>query len=122
MTITELAGALGVRASTLRFWEQEGLVRPERIGSSARRYPVDAIREARVTAALRSAGHRIPDVRRVLGAVRELGEVGDPLDALAARIDLIARRTLALLRAGSALAAIVDPAQTGSRASTTSAS
>ena len=31
MTITELAAALGVRASTLRFWEQEGLVSPDRV-------------------------------------------------------------------------------------------
>lgn len=39
MTITELAGALGVRTSTLRFWEQEGLVLPERVTSlRARRY------------------------------------------------------------------------------------
>lgn len=34
MTITELSRALGVRPSTLRFWEQEGLVTPERVTSS----------------------------------------------------------------------------------------
>ncbi|WP_181781972.1 MerR family transcriptional regulator, partial [Pseudonocardia pini] len=125
MTITELAGALGVRASTLRFWEQEGLVTPERVATSAgsaRRYPLPAIREARITAALRAAGYRIPEVRRSLAAVREWQEVGDPLEALAARLDALGRRTLALLRAGSVLAAIIDPAQTGSRPSTTSAS
>ena len=44
MTITELAGALSVRPSTLRFWEQEGLVTPERVTSlRARRYGLPAI-------------------------------------------------------------------------------
>lgn len=67
MTITELAGALGVRASTLRFWETEGLVTPHRVATragSARRYPLAAIREARIVAGLRASGYRIPDVRR----------------------------------------------------------
>ncbi|HEV6955703.1 MAG TPA: MerR family transcriptional regulator, partial [Promicromonospora sp.] len=31
LTITQLAAALGVRTSTLRFWEQEDLVHPERV-------------------------------------------------------------------------------------------
>ncbi|WP_040703269.1 MerR family transcriptional regulator, partial [Nocardiopsis salina] len=45
MTISELAGALGVRTSTLRFWEKEGLVVPERVegrAGAARRYPLAA--------------------------------------------------------------------------------
>lgn len=124
MTIGELAGGLGVRASTLRFWEREGLLRPDRTGG-ARRYPLPAIREARIVAALRSAGYRIPDVRRALAALRSVGPVGpagSTGDALTARLDDLGRRTLALLRAGTTLAAIVAEGQTGSRPSTTSAS
>lgn len=112
MTITELAGALGVRASTLRFWEKAGLVRPERIetrAGTARRYPVTAIREARITAALRAAGYRIPDVHATMTAIRRLGAVDDPLESLRSRVDAIARRTLALLRAGAAAADIIAP-------------
>ncbi|MTG88067.1 MerR family transcriptional regulator [Cellulosimicrobium sp. BIT-GX5] len=111
LTITELAAALGVRASTLRFWEREGLVAPERVATrsgavSARRYPPPAVREARVVAALRSAGYRVPDVRRTVEALRRL-DVADPLAALDARLDAIAARTLALLRAGDDVARLL---------------
>ena len=111
MTIGELAQALGVRTSTLRYWEQVGLVSPERIATragTARRYPLPAIREARITAALRAGGYRIPDVQRAIGAVRELGDVADPLAALDARLAAIADRALALLRAGAVLADLVS--------------
>jgi DNA-binding transcriptional MerR regulator len=113
MTITELSQALGVRASTLRFWEKVGLVAPDRVGTpagTARRYPLAAIREARITAALRAGGYRIPDVRTAITAVRDLDEVGGSLDALDARLAAVADRALALLRAGELLAEIISPA------------
>ncbi|WP_418063301.1 MerR family transcriptional regulator [Pimelobacter simplex] len=112
MTITELAQALGVKASTLRFWEQAGLVAPERVATragTARRYPVPAVREARIAAALRAGGYRIPDVRRAIAAVRDLDDVSDSVAALDARLDAIAARALALLRAGTRLAEIIAP-------------
>ncbi|BCJ34398.1 hypothetical protein Athai_19010 [Actinocatenispora thailandica] len=111
MTITELSQALGVRASTLRFWEQAGLLTPVRIGTpagTARRYPLAAIREARITAALRAGGYRIPDVLAAITATRELGEVSHSLAALDARLAAIADRALALLRVGDLLAEIVE--------------
>ncbi|MDP9641984.1 DNA-binding transcriptional MerR regulator [Actinopolyspora lacussalsi] len=108
MTISELATALGVRTSTLRFWEQAGLVAPERVTSrSVRRYPLSAIREARITAALRAASYRIPDIRKTMHDIRELHEIDDPIAALRARIDVIAQRTLALLTAGTDLTEII---------------
>ncbi|MGV0806423.1 MerR family transcriptional regulator [Mycolicibacterium setense] len=113
MTITELSRALGVRASTLRFWEKEGLVKPERIinrTGSARRYQLGAIREARITAALRAAGYRIPDVRRAIAAIRDLDDVTRSLGALDVRMYSINDRTLALFRAAAILAQIIDSA------------
>ncbi|MBP2478527.1 DNA-binding transcriptional MerR regulator [Crossiella equi] len=113
MTITELAQALGTRASTLRFWEQAGLVTPERVvtrAGTARRYPLTAIREARITAALRAGGYRVPDVHKALTAVRDLRDVTDSLAALDARLAAIAQRALALLRAGTLLAEIIETA------------
>ena len=118
MTITELSQALGVRASTLRFWETAGLVAPERVATragTARRYPLTAIREARITAALRAGGYRIPDVRTAITAVRELNEVSQTMTALEARLADIARRTLALLRAGTLLAGIIESSRDESR-------
>lgn len=110
MTIAELAGALGIRTSTLRFWEKVGLIVPERVASragAARRYPLPAIREARITAALRAAGYRIPDVRQAMTAIRQLQDLDEPLRALESRVEAIAQRTLALLRASADLADIV---------------
>lgn len=115
MTITELAAALGVRSSTLRFWEQEGLAVPERVTTlRARRYGTAAIREARVVAALRSSGYGIPAVRDVVVTLRRPDRVVDGIaearQILDRRLDQIAARTVALLRAGADLAAVLDPA------------
>lgn len=112
MTITELSQALGVRASALRFWEKAGLVAPDRVttrAGTARRYPLAAVREARITAALRAGGYRIPDVQKAVTAVRQLDDVSHSLAALDTRLEAVTRRTLALLRAGTLLAWIIDP-------------
>lgn len=107
MTIGELAEALGIRTSTLRFWEQAGLVFPERVGSrsgAARRYPLDAIRAARIVTTLRAAGYRIPEVADAMRALRQVHDVDEPHRALQHRAESITRRTLALFRAGAELA------------------
>ena len=117
MTVTELAAALGVRTSTLRFWEQEGLAVPERVTTlRARRYGTEAIREARIVAALRSSGYGIPAVREVVATLRVDSVTADGLAEgideaeriLDRRLDRIATRTVALLRAGTDLAAVLD--------------
>lgn len=108
MTITELAGALAVRPSTLRFWEQEGLLVPERVTSlRARRYGLPAVRTARIVAALRGAGYGIPAVREILGSLQGPAGPEETRRILAHRLDQVAARTVALLRAGSDLAAVV---------------
>jgi DNA-binding transcriptional MerR regulator len=109
MTITQLAEALGVRSSTLRFWEQEGLLHPERVTTlRARRYGPQAVAAARIVAALRSSGHGIPVVREIMRSL----DSRDGLDVtgriLRERLDRIAARSVALLRAGTDLAAVVD--------------
>ncbi|MEU0026453.1 MerR family transcriptional regulator [Streptomyces sp. NPDC006335] len=111
MTITQLAEALGVRSSTLRFWEEEGLVRPERVTTlRARRYGPAAIRAARVVVALRAGGYGIPAVREVMGALDGLDGLEDARRILRGRLDRIAARSVALLRAGADLAAVVTAA------------
>ena len=108
MSITELAAALGVRSSALRFWEQQGLVTPERTSRlGARIYSVTAIRDARIVAALRAGGYRIPAVQAVIGSVRSL-EPGDARHALEERLRTIATRSDALLRAGTAIVDLIS--------------
>jgi DNA-binding transcriptional MerR regulator len=111
LTIAELADALGVRTSTLRHWEAEGLLAPERVGSvRARVYDRPAVATARVVAALRAAGYGIPALREVVTAMHRVGDTGDAEAALRERLDRIATRSVALLRAGADLAAVLDDA------------
>jgi len=105
MSITELSAALGVRSSTLRFWELEGLITPEREEPlSRRRYPPYAANEARIVAALRAGGYRIPAVHAVMSSLQGLGDATEARSALRARLENIAARSAALLRAGADLA------------------
>ncbi|MGB8940527.1 MAG: MerR family transcriptional regulator [Streptomyces sp.] len=114
MTITELAGALAVRPSALRFWEEEGLVAPERVTSlRARRYGLAAIRAARIVAALRATGYGIPAVRDIMHSLRQLDGVGATERIVQQRLDEIAAKTVALLRAGTDLAAVVTSVRPG---------
>lgn len=103
LTITELALAIGVRSSTLRFWEQSGLIAPERAAATgARSYPPEAVAEARIAAALRAAGYPIPSVLGILRSIRSV-DGGDAREALDGRLRSIAARSEALLRAGTDL-------------------
>lgn len=109
MTITELAGALDVRPSTLRFWEDEGLVAPDRVTTlRARRYGPEAIRAARIVAALRRAGYGVPAVRELMGALHRPDGLAAADRVLQDRLDRLATRSVSLLRAGADLAAVID--------------
>lgn len=108
MSISELAAALGVRTSTLRFWEQQGLLTPERTGPlQSRWYPLAAIRDARIVAVLRAGGHRIPAVQAVMRSLREVGDTRDLHTALSDRLRTIGRQSEALLRAGTDIADLI---------------
>jgi DNA-binding transcriptional MerR regulator len=108
MTITELAEALGVRTSTLRFWEQEGLVAPERVTSlRVRRYEPAEIQSLRIVAALRAAGYRIPAIRDILASLNGLARRDSTAAILQQRLDDVARRSVSLLEAGADLAALL---------------
>ncbi|MBZ2194930.1 MerR family transcriptional regulator [Ruania sp. N2-46] len=106
MSITGLAQALGVRTSTLRHWEHEGLLRPDRVTSlRVRSYDLQAIRTARIIAALRGAGYGIGAVRDL---VAQLGhDVLVTSDIVDGRLEELGIRTVALLRAGADLADLI---------------
>ncbi|KQR26209.1 hypothetical protein ASF76_02845 [Microbacterium sp. Leaf151] len=112
MTISELAEALGVRSSALRHWEHEGLVNPDRISQSqTRRYNARAIAEARIVAALRSGGHRIPPISRVLEQLREHGLTAEAQALLDQRLSDLSRRSVALLGASGDLHTLLNERQ-----------
>jgi DNA-binding transcriptional MerR regulator len=109
MSISELAGALGVRPSTLRHWDAEGLVTPHR-GSprEARLYSPADVRDARVVHQLRIAGYRIGPLRALMPQLRRARRWTEVSTTLATRNAAIASRSHALLRGGAALSALLD--------------
>ena len=110
MTITEVSRAVGVRSSTLRFWEAEGLLSPNRQpANNSRIYPPDAVRDARVIAALRDGGYGIPTVRTIMTTMTDhVGGSPEARRALESRLDTIASQSAALLRAGADLANLLE--------------
>jgi DNA-binding transcriptional MerR regulator len=98
MSVSELASALGVRPSTLRHWEAEGLVTPDRL-RGARRYMPVHVRDARIVHQLRMAGYRITPLRDLMPRLRD----DDLASVLAAREASITARSRALLDGAAAL-------------------
>lgn len=105
LTISELAGALGSTAATLRHWEAEGLLAADRAGRGrVRTYSPIQVRDARVVHQLRTAGYRIPHVRSVLRRLLDPRHPGEALvEALRIRDQQLVDRCHALLRAAAAL-------------------
>lgn len=108
MSVSELAGALGVRASTLRHWEAEGLIAPDRVRfRGARRYSPAQVRDARIIHQLRSAGYRIDTLRTLVPDLPRAHHDDAIAAALASRETSITARSRALLDAAAALADIL---------------
>lgn len=113
MTISELAEALGTTPATLRHWEAEGLLAPDREGSGRiRTYSAVQVRDARVVHQLRIAGHPIPQLRAVLRQLLDPGVSGEALHtAFRVRDQQLTRRSHALLRAAPALTDVLASKQ-----------
>ncbi|WP_107658356.1 MerR family transcriptional regulator [Nocardia suismassiliense] len=112
MSITELADALGIRTSTLRHWDAEGLVVPERnrTHQGARHYTPAQVRDARIVHQLRKAGYPITHLRAVLPELRQAHRSDDVQSALAARDATLSMRSTAFLDAAAALHAVTSSA------------
>ncbi|ACQ79819.1 transcriptional regulator, MerR family [Beutenbergia cavernae DSM 12333] len=104
MTVGELAGALGVRTSTLRSWEAYRLLVPARDARSGhRRYSPDIVRAARIVHQLRLQGVRPAQIRAVLAAAPAGGEVVELRRVMAERRGALGAASLAMLDAAAAL-------------------
>ncbi|WP_328335175.1 MULTISPECIES: MerR family transcriptional regulator [unclassified Streptomyces] len=108
MSVSELAAALGVRPSTLRHWDAEGLVVPDRASPrGTRRYSPAQTRDARIVHQLRSAGYRIAPLRALMPGLRRGDRSEDVGAAMAARDANIEARSRALLDAAVALGVVL---------------
>jgi len=116
LSISELAVALGVRPSTLRHWDAEGLVVPRRSSTrEARRYSPDEVRDARIVHQLRMAGYRIGPLRAVMPELRGSQRRDEMITALATREASIIARSRALLEGAAALSAVIIPTRSPSQ-------
>lgn len=108
LTITHLAQALGVRPSTLRHWDGEGLLQPHRVTPRGPRvYSPYEVRNARIIHQLRQAGYGIAILQTLLPALRTGRRWDEVTDALGVRSTTIERRSLALFSATAALHSVI---------------
>jgi DNA-binding transcriptional MerR regulator len=74
LTIGELAHRLGLHPATLRTWEAEGILHPERGRATGyREYGPDSVRDAEIARQLRRGGYRLSQVAQFLRSLREAG-------------------------------------------------
>lgn len=101
--IGDVADAVGVRTSTLRLWEQNGLLRPQREpGTGYRSYDPGELRNARVVALLRRGNYPLSIVQAVVDEIRSTGSPERVRAELAKREQQLHKRSLLRLRASAA--------------------
>ena len=71
LSIGELSERTGVPTSTLRYYDELGLVRPAARASGRRRYAASAVRDVSVILFLREIGFSLTEIGRFIGAERQ---------------------------------------------------
>ncbi len=105
LTVGELARRLGVHPATLRTWEAEGILHPERDRATGyRRYGPGCVRDAEIARQLRRGGYPLRQVARFVESLREAGGA----EALTAFLDSWQHRLTTRSRALLAGAAQLD--------------
>jgi MerR family transcriptional regulator/heat shock protein HspR len=82
-TMAQATEALGVNPPTLRRWEQQGLIAPQRTGGGQRRYSRRELEQLRQVAELADDGVSPAGIRKVLKLQRRIGQLEDELAAQA---------------------------------------
>jgi DNA-binding transcriptional MerR regulator len=99
LTVGELARRLGVHAATLRTWESQGILRPDRNpATDYREYGPGCVRDAEIARQLRRGGYALHQVARFIESLRKAGGAeasSDFLDAWQRRLTARSRDLLA---------------------------
>lgn len=66
MKIGELSAAAGLPASTIRYWEQAGILKPPARVAGQRRYPPDAVHLLTVLKLAQACGFSLAEMRHLL--------------------------------------------------------
>ncbi|MEX2549002.1 MAG: heavy metal-responsive transcriptional regulator [Nitriliruptoraceae bacterium] len=121
MLIGELAGATGVTAKTLRFYEADGLLpEPVRTSGGYRDYPSEAVRRVTFIRQAQAAGLTLAQIREIL-AIRDDGHppCGHVAELVEERLSEVERRLEELERTRRELLALrrrlegLDPSDCG---------
>ena len=70
MTIGVFARAVGCTASTLRYYERQGLIRPQRLANGYRTYPEEAVRALRFLRQAKAYGLSLDEIKEILDTER----------------------------------------------------
>lgn len=116
-TISELARQANVPATTVRYYERRGLLRPDgRSESNYRLYGRPSVERLRFIRAAQSSGFTLKDVSRLLelrdGSPEQCGEVRD---LIGERLVLLDRQLAKLAEARTILSQAVEQCEVASR-------
>ncbi len=111
-TIGEIANAVGVATSTLRYYEREGLLKPaQRSPAGYRLYDPQAVERLRFIRAAQSVGFSLEDIKALL-ALDERTSCKQVQDLIQARLDVVARRIAELKRMQRTLISAINRCRT----------
>jgi MerR family transcriptional regulator/heat shock protein HspR len=85
--ISVAADLAGLHPQTLRIYEREGLVQPERSQGGTRRYSGADVERLRLISTLTTAGLNLAGVKRVLELETELAELRATIEQLGAELE-----------------------------------
>ncbi|OLF14990.1 MerR family transcriptional regulator [Actinophytocola xanthii] len=117
MRIGDLARSAGISTRLLRYYEEQGLITPERAGNGYRVYPESAVAEVARIRRLLAAGLPVRVIRDVLACVCGSDEDVEPCMAPALRAELLDldRRADEILDQRAALRELVARVSTADR-------
>lgn len=112
ISITQLARRLDVKSSTLRVWEDAGLLFPEREGTQRHRlYGPQDIRDARIVRILRRAGYLFDRIRPIIEEIHNAGSTEALHRALQQRYAAITGQSQAMLKGAAWLNEYIEHLQ-----------
>lgn len=70
-TISQMAQKFGIEPHTLRFYEKEGIISPQRTSGGIRSYTDENVAQLEIAMCLKSTGMPLKDIRKYFELVRE---------------------------------------------------
>ncbi|QYB00761.1 MerR family transcriptional regulator (plasmid) [Rhodococcus sp. USK10] len=108
MTIGRLAAQTGTTPRVLRYYEEQGLLQPERTAGGQRRYATDAVERIRLFRALIDAGLGTRTIKELLPCMETKTVSAETVAILRRELERIRGHALGLQRTGDRLEEILE--------------